>query len=68
MRPSYLILGLVTLVAVLSIWMSGDPEQSQRLSQMYRDATLTGETRELALVLLAVGIGGFVVYLTMTRR
>lgn len=68
MRPTYLILGLVTLSAVLGLFVSQDPERSARLSQMYRDAAFTGETRQMVLMLLAVGIGGFIIYLTMTRR
>jgi hypothetical protein len=68
MRPNYLILGLLVLTAVVGIWMSSDPQQAERLSQMYRDAAFTGETRELVLILAAVGIGGFIIYLTMTRR
>jgi hypothetical protein len=48
--------------------MSSDPGQSERLSQMYRDAAFTGEAREYALFALAIGIGGFILYLTMTRR
>ena len=47
--------------------MSRDPER-ERLSQMYRDAAFTGETRQMVLMLLALGIGAFIVYLTMTRR
>jgi preprotein translocase subunit Sss1 len=35
---------------------------------MYRDASLTGEARQMALMFLAIGIGGFIVYLTVTRR
>ncbi len=48
--------------------MSGDPEQGARLEQARRDAAFTGETREIVLLLAALGIGGFVAYLTMTRR
>ncbi len=68
MRPTYWILGLATLSIVIGLFMSRDPERSERLSQMYRDAALTGEARQMALMLLAVAIGGFIVYLTMTRR
>ena len=68
MRPTYWILGLVTLTAVLGLVMSRDPERAERMSQMYRDAALTGETRQMVIMGLAVVIGGFVVYLTMTRR
>jgi UPF0716 family protein affecting phage T7 exclusion len=68
MRPGYLILFLVTLSAVIGLFMSRDPERAERLSQMYRDAAFSGESRQIVLALLAVGIGAFVVYLTVTRR
>jgi hypothetical protein len=65
---NYLILGLVTLLAVVGLFMSRDPERSAALSQMYRDAAFSGESRQIVLALLALAIGGFIVYLTMTRR
>jgi hypothetical protein len=68
MRPTYLILGLVTLAAVLGLYMSNDPEHAARMSQMYRDSALSADTREMVIMGLAVVIGSFVVYLTMTRR
>ena len=68
MRPTYWILGLATLSIVIGLFMSRDPERAGRLSQMYRDAALTGEARQMAIMGLAVAIGAFVVYLTMTRR
>ncbi|GEO13481.1 hypothetical protein [Microvirga aerophila] len=68
MRPGYLILFLVTLSAVIGLFMSRDPERAERLSQMYRDAAFSGESRQIVLALLAVGIGAFIVYLTVTRR
>jgi len=68
MRPTYWILGLVTLSIVIGLFMSRDPERAERLSQMYRDAALTGETRQMVLMGLAIAIGGFIVSLTMTRR
>jgi hypothetical protein len=68
MRYTYLILGLVTLVAVLSMFMGSDPEHATKLDQMRRDAAFTGESRDLVLLLLALGIGGFVGYLALTRR
>ncbi|MEV5407127.1 hypothetical protein AB0L20_31940 [Streptomyces albidoflavus] len=68
MRMNWLIIGLVTLTAVVGMYMSSDPEQGERLSQMYRDAAITGETRDIVLFLAALGIGGFIVYLTITRR
>ncbi|WP_210485684.1 hypothetical protein [Microvirga antarctica] len=68
MRPGYLILGLVTLSAVIGLLVSRDPERSAAMSQMYRDAALSGETKQIVLALLALGLGGFIVYLTMSRR
>lgn len=68
MRPTYIILTLLVVIAVVSIYMSGDPGHSERMAQVHRDAAFTGETRDMVLLLLALGIGGFIVYLTMTRR
>jgi hypothetical protein len=68
MRPTYLILILATLSTVLALIMWRDPERAERLSQMYRDAAFTGETRQMVIMGLAVAIGAFIVYLTMTRR
>jgi lipopolysaccharide export system protein LptC len=68
MRLNYLILFLLVLAFVLGLYMSGDPEQAQRLDQMRRDAAFTGDTRDMVLLLAAVGIGGFIAYLTLTRR
>jgi hypothetical protein len=68
MRPTYIILFLLTLSAVIGIYMSGDPGHSERMGQMHRDAAFTAETRDMVLLLMALGIGGFIAYLTMTRR
>jgi hypothetical protein len=50
------------------MFMSQDPERAGRLSQMYRDAAFTGEARQMVIMGLALAVGAFVVYLTMTRR
>ncbi|SCX95434.1 hypothetical protein [Microvirga guangxiensis] len=68
MRRLPWILILATLAIVIALFMGRDPEHAQKLSEMYRDAAFTGEAREMVLMLLALGIGGFIVYLTMTRR
>ena len=49
MRPTYWILGLATLSIVIGLFMSRDPERAERLNQMYRDAALTGETRQMVV-------------------
>jgi len=68
LQGRWLILGLITLLAVVSLYLTSDPEHAERLEQMRRDAAFAGESRDLVLLLLAFGIGGFIVYLTLTRR
>jgi lipopolysaccharide export system protein LptC len=68
MQRRWIILGLITLAVVISLFLGADPEHAQRLDQMRRDAAFTGESRELVLLLLAIGIGGFIAYLTLSRR
>ncbi|HEY8382691.1 MAG TPA: hypothetical protein VIL09_11145 [Microvirga sp.] len=67
-RTGWLILGLVTLIAVLSMVMTSDPEHAAQLEQARRDAAFTGETRDMVLLMLALGIAGFIGYLTLSRR
>ncbi len=64
----YVILILLTLSVVIGLIMSSNPEYAARMSETYRGVALTGETREMVIMLLALGIGAFVVYLTVTRR
>jgi hypothetical protein len=68
MRRLPWILILATLSIVIALFVSRDPERAERMSEMYRGVTLTGETREMVIMLLALGVGAFIVYLTMTRR
>ncbi len=68
MSRRWLFLGLLTLLVVASLFVGTDPEHAARLDQMRRDAAFTGEAREIVLGLLALGVGGFIIYLTMTRR
>jgi len=67
-RTTYWIIGLCILLVVVSIFVGYDPEHSERLSEMRRGVTLTGEARTYAIWAAAFGIGAFVIYLTMTRR
>jgi hypothetical protein len=68
MRLNYLLLALIAVTAVIGTYMMGNPDQAGRLSQMSRDVGLTGETREVALTALALGLGAFIAYLVFTRR
>ena len=68
MRLNYLLLGLIALTAVIGIYMMGSPDQAGQLAEMSRNVGFTGETREIALTALALGIGAFIAYLALTRR
>ena len=68
MRINYLLLGLITLTAVISMYMMSNPDQAESLSQMSRDAGFQGGTREFALTAVALGLGAFIAYLAITRR
>ena len=68
MKINYLLLGLITLTAVISMYMMSNLDQAERLSQMSRDAGFQGQTREFALMAVAVGLGAFIAYLAITRR
>jgi hypothetical protein len=68
MQMRYLILGLVTVAALVSLVVSSDPERANQLSQLDDAAAFTGDTRETVILLMAIGLGGFIAYLTLTRR
>ena len=68
MRINYLLLGLISLTAIIGIYMMGNPDQAERLSHMSRNVGFTGETREIALTALAAGLGIFIAYLAIKRR
>jgi hypothetical protein len=67
-RRGWLILGLAALSIVLGLIMTSDPEHAGRLAEARRDAAFTGESRDMVLMLLALGVGGFIAYLALTRR
>jgi hypothetical protein len=68
MRRMPWILILATLSIVIAFIMSRDPERAERLSEMYRNVAFIGEARQTVIMLLALGLGAFIVYLTVTRR
>jgi hypothetical protein len=68
MRINYLLLGLISLTAVIGIYMMGNPDQAERLSHMSQDVGLKGDIREIALTALAAGLGIFIAYLAIKRR
>ncbi len=67
MRTTYILLGLVTVAILIGMFMSFSPEHSERLAEMHRNVGFKGESRDMVLLLLALGLGGFIVYLTMRR-
>ncbi len=68
MRLNYLLLALIAITAVNGTYMMGNPDQASRLSEMSRNVGFTGETREVALTALALGLGAFIAYLALSRR
>jgi hypothetical protein len=68
MRINYLLLALVAVIAIAGTYMMGNPDHAARLAQASRDVGLTGETREIALTALALGLGAFIAYLALSRR
>jgi hypothetical protein len=67
-RRGWLILSLAALSIVLGLIMTSDPEHAGQLAQARRDAAFSGESRDMVLMLLALGVGGFIAYLALTRR
>jgi amino acid transporter len=55
----------MVLTAIVITW---DPQHGERLAQAQRDIAFRGEARDIAMLVFALGIGGFVVYLLMTRK
>ncbi len=69
MRTSYLILGLAALSIVIGLYMTtANPEQAGELARVQREMAFSGEGRDAALLVLALGLAGFIGYLTLTRR
>lgn len=69
MNVNYAWLILVTLATVISLYMIGfNPEQAGQLAEADRNAAFSGQARDLALLALALGVGGFIAYLALTRR
>ncbi len=69
MNVNYAWLILVALATAVSLYMIGfNPEQAGRIAEADRNAAFSGQARDLALMALVLGIGGFIAYLTFTRR
>ncbi len=68
MRTTYILLGLVTVAMLIGMFMSFSPEHSELFAEMHRNVGFKGESRDMVLLLLALGLGGFIAYLTMMRR
>ena len=68
MRTTTILLGLVTASILIGMFMSYSPEHSERMAEMHRNVGFKGEARDTVLLLLALGLGGFISYLVITRR
>jgi hypothetical protein len=49
------------------MFMTFSPEHGERMAEMHRGVGFRGESRDIVLLLLALGLGGFIAYLTMRR-
>ena len=67
MKTTYILLGLVTVATLIGMFMTFSPEHGERMAEMHRGVGFRGESRDIVLLLLALGLGGFIAYLTMRR-
>ena len=67
-KLNWIIIGLVTLLAVASIAMMGDAEHAQKLAQAQRDASLSPGARDIVMGVLALSIGGYLAWYFLIRR
>jgi hypothetical protein len=68
MRINYLLLGLVTVTMVVGLYMADRREQGDTPVAVPQQVGLTGDTREIVMTILALGLAAFVGYLAITRR
>ena len=69
MRINYLLLGLVTVTMVAALYMADRPEQGETTAvPVPQQVGFTGDAREMAMTVLALGLAAFVGYLAITRR
>jgi len=62
-------LALLAVFFVANLFVSeGTEDGSSRLSEMTQNSGFSGENRDYAIFIIAVGLAGFIGYLTMTRR
>ena len=67
-KPFIIPLLLVVLLVVTVVMMGGDADRARELDAVYRNSGFSGATKELMIWLMAFGLGGFIFYLTLTRR
>jgi hypothetical protein len=59
MRASYVILGLCVLLVVVGAFALNDPDAASRYAEMRRSVTLSPDTQDVVMTLIALGIGGY---------
>ena len=68
MRINYLLLGLITVTMVVGLYMADRREQGDTSIAPPPQVGFTGDTREIVMTALALGLAAFVAYLAITRR
>lgn len=62
-------LALLAVFFVANLYVSeGTDDGNSRLSEMTQNSGFSGENKDYAIFIIAVGLAGFIGYLTMTRR
>jgi len=67
-RRRLIVAALLTIAIALMMFGISDPERAARLAQAQRDAALSGNTKDIVLILMAVGIGAYLVWFLLVRR
>jgi hypothetical protein len=67
-RTSWILIGLMAVIAVVSMFMLSDPDHAARLAQAQRDATLSPAMRDIFLGGLVLAIGGYLAWFFLIRK
>jgi hypothetical protein len=68
MRTNYLLLGLITVTMVVGLYMADQREPAGDSLPVPQQVGFSGDTREIVMTILALGLAAFVGYLAITRR
>ncbi len=67
MRLRFLVPALLACLVIALIFAGSDPNRMNNLAEVSRNSGFDSAIKELVIWLLALGLGGFILYLTLTR-